>query len=445
MSVKSKTVSGGVRPVLAALIAVLLVINFFVSYGNAKPSASAEEPAHHDSVKTSSSEESIPGDEGVHETARARLSVTGDVIIHNALLKTATVSKNKYNFDYIYPYFKSYVSASDYAVTNLETTLGGSDYTGYPVFNTPDSLLDSMTDAGFDMLLTANNHANDTGFKGMSRTAKVLNERKIDFIGTVENESDKRYLVKAVNGIRLGMICYTYEGKPRSEGKKALNGYMNAKSAAIINTFNSRNLDEFYSELEERLKAMKAEGAEATIVYIHWGEEYQLDPNGSQKKIAQKLCDMGVDVIVGGHPHVVQPMALLTSGTDAAHKTVCIYSIGNSVSNQRKNYMKLSTGHTEDGVFISFTFSKYSDGSVILTDVDVLPTWVNMYFTKSRQIFEIIPLDKSVSDWGQAFSLDKAGVKDANASYKRTMKVVGEGLKASQEYCRSRADAKVNQ
>ena len=98
MSVKSKTVSGGVRPVLAALIAVLLVINFFVSYGNAKPSASAEEPAHHDSVKTSSSEESIPGDEGVHETARARLSVTGDVIIHNPLLKTATVSKNKYNF-----------------------------------------------------------------------------------------------------------------------------------------------------------------------------------------------------------------------------------------------------------------------------------------------------------------------------------------------------------
>ena len=444
MSVKSKTVSGGVRPVLAALIAVLLAVNFFVSFRNRPELTSENGTTPSDPADSSSVNDGIHEAEKIHEISRAKMSVTGDVIIHNALLDSAKVSGNKYNFDYIYPYFKSYVSASDYAVTNLETTLGGSDYTGYPVFNTPDSLLDSMTDAGFDMLLTANNHANDTGFKGMSRTAKVLNERKIDFIGTVENESDKRYLVKAVNGIRLGMICYTYEGKPRSEGKKALNGYMNSKSAAIINTFNSRNLDEFYSELEERLKAMKAEGAEATIVFIHWGEEYQLDPNGSQKKIAQKLCDMGVDVIVGGHPHVVQPMALLTSGTDAAHKTVCIYSMGNSVSNQRKNYMKLSTGHTEDGVFISFTFSKYSDGSVILTDVDVLPTWVNMYFTKSRQIFEIIPLDKSVSDWGQAFSLDKAGVKDANASYKRTMKVVGEGLKASQEYCRSRADAKVN-
>ncbi len=148
--------------------------------------------------------------------------ITGDVIIHNALLDSAKVSGNKYNFDYIYTYFKSYVSASDYAVTNLETTLGGSDYTGYPVFNTPDSLLDSITGAGFDMLLTANNHANDTGFNGMSRTARVLNERKIDFIGTVENEGDKRYIVKEINGIKLGMICYTYEGRGRSnDGRKA--------------------------------------------------------------------------------------------------------------------------------------------------------------------------------------------------------------------------------
>ena len=88
-------------------------------------------------------------------------------------------------------------------------------------------------------------------------------------------------------------------------------------------------------------------------------------------------------------------------------------------------------------MFISFTFTEYSNGRVILSDVELLPTWVNMYYTKSRQIFEIIPLDKSVSDWKSAFSLDDAGVKDANASYKRTMKIVGDGLQASQEYCRA--------
>ena len=441
MSVRPNKATGKARTVSAAVIAVLIVINFFYSYHDRSQLNADNNTERHGNASVSSGSVDLPENAEIHEVSRAKISVTGDVIIHNALLKTATVSKNKYNFDYIYKYFKSYVSASDSAVTNLETTLGGSDYTGYPVFNTPDSLLDSITGAGFDMLLTANNHANDTGYKGMSRTAKVLNERKIDFIGTVENESDKRYLVKEINGIKLGMICYTYEGKERSNGRKALNGYMNNKSAAIINTFNVRNLDEFYTELEGRLKAMKAEGAEATMVYMHWGEEYVLAPNGSQKKIAQKLCDLGVDVIVGGHPHVVQPMELLTSVTDSSHKTVCIYSIGNSVSNQRKSYMKLTSGHTEDGVFISFTFSKYSNGRVIVSDVELMPTWVNMYYTKTRQYFEIIPLDKSVSDWKKAFSLDKAGEKDANASYKRTMKVVGDGLKASQDYCRNSADA----
>lgn len=444
MSLKSKTATERARTISASVIAVLIVINFFVSYHNRPELPSETGTKRYDSADVSSGNVDQPEITRIQEVSRAKISVTGDVIIHNALLKTATVSKNKYNFDYIYKHFKSYVTPSDYAVTNLETTLGGSDYTGYPVFNTPDSLLDSITDAGFDMLLTANNHANDSGYKGMSRTAKVLNERKIDFIGTVENQDNKRYLVKEINGIKLGMICYTYEGKERSNGKKALNGYMNKKSAAIINTFNVRNLDEFFTELGDRLKAMKAEGAEATMVYMHWGEEYELSPNSSQKKMAQKLCDMGVDVIVGGHPHVVQPMELLTSSKDSSHKTVCIYSIGNSVSNQRKSYMKLNTGHTEDGVFISFTFSKYSNGKVILSDVDVLPTWVNMYYTKTKQYFEIIPLDKSVSDWKKAFSLNKAGQKDADASYKRTMKIVGKGLKASQEYCRNSADTMIN-
>ncbi len=440
MSVKSRTTADKARAFSAAAIAVMIVINFFVSFhGRAKPATDSYEPRQN--VETVPTEKpDTPESARINEVSRAKISVTGDVIIHNPLLNSAKVSKNEYNFNYIYKYLKSYATASDYAVTNLETTLGGSDYTGYPVFSTPDSLIDSITDAGFDMLLTANNHANDTGFKGMSRTAKVLNEKRVDFIGTVENESDKRYLVKDVNGIKLGMVCYTYEGRARTDGMKYLNGIMNKKSAAIINTFNVRNLDEFYTELGQHIDAMKSEGAEAIIVYIHWGEEYELEPNSSQKKMAQKLCDMGVDVIVGGHPHVVQPMKLLTSKTDSSHKTVCIYSIGNSVSNQRKNYMKLKTGHTEDGVFISFTFSKYSNGKVIVSDVDIIPTWVNMYNAKSRKIFEIIPLDKSVSDWKESFSLDDTAKKDANASYKRTMKIVGDGLQDSQEYCRHSAE-----
>ena len=446
MIFKSKTVTVVLQASAAIALLALIAVNALTPFRD-KPrsfvSAADEEYVSSCSVARETSSEAPVEPEKIIETARARISVTGDVIIHNALLETAKVSDKKYNFDFIYKSFRNYVSASDYAVTNLETTLGGSDYTGYPVFNTPDSLIDSITGAGFDMLLTANNHANDTGYKGMTRTAKVLKRKKVDFIGTVENAKDKRYLVKEVNGIKIGMICYTYEGRARAGGMKYLNGMMNKKSAAIINTFNVRNLDEFYKQLGGRMTAMRDEGAEAIMVYLHWGEEYKLDPNKSQKEIAQKLCDMGVDVIVGGHPHVIQPMQLMTSRSDSQHKTVCIYSTGNSVSNQRSKYSEINTGHTEDGVFVSFTFSKYSDGSVIVSDVEALPTWVNVYYSGGRRIFEIIPLDKSVSDWKQTFSLDKSGFKSADASFKRTMNIIGDGLKASQEYCREHAVQKV--
>ena len=266
MIFKSKTVTVVLQASAAIALLALIAVNALTPFRD-KPrsfvSAADEEYVSSCSVARETSSEAPVEPEKIIETARARISVTGDVIIHNALLETAKVSDKKYNFDFIYKSFRNYVSASDYAVTNLETTLGGSDYTGYPVFNTPDSLIDSITGAGFDMLLTANNHANDTGYKGMTRTAKVLKRKKVDFIGTVENAKDKRYLVKDVNGIKIGMICYTYEGRARAGGMKYLNGMMNKKSAAIINTFNVRNLDEFYKQLGGRMTAMRDEGAEA--------------------------------------------------------------------------------------------------------------------------------------------------------------------------------------
>ncbi len=445
------------RNVSMVMIAVLVAVNFLVSFrmgsgdiihGGATDAAHDAAPLVSDADKgddtPSEGEEKPPG---VSEVSRARISMTGDVIGHTALLKTAYLSKNKYNFDFIYTHLKRYVSSSDYAVTNLETTLGGSNYGGYPAFNSPDSLVDAIIGAGFDMLLTANNHANDTSYKGMLRTAQVLNKKGIDFIGTVEHEEDKRYIVREVNGIKIGMICYTYEGRARdSKGYKYLNGIMEKRTARLINTFNVRNLDEFYKEFGERMDAMKAEGAQVIVAYMHWGKEYALEPNGDQRNMAQKLCDMGVDVIVGGHPHVVQPMQLLTGTTDSTHRTVCIYSVGNSVSNQRKEIMKLKTGHTEDGVYFSFTLSQYSNGRVIVSDVDVLPTWVNVYRNKKtgRDVYEIIPLDKSAADWKKAFSLSDKSAEDAEKSYDRTMKIVGAGLEACRKSCRAAADAIVS-
>ena len=202
----------------------------------------------------------------------------------------------------------------------------------------------------------------------------------------------------------------------------------------MINYFDYDNLSKFYTEVEEHLAAMEAAGAKATVMYIHWGEEYQLKANANQTAIAQKLCDLGIDVIVGGHPHVVQPVELLTSTTDDSHKTVCLYSMGNAVSNQRKGNMNLKTGHTEDGVLFSFTFAEYSDGTVRLDDVDILPTWVYMGTENNNRVYRIIPLDQQVSDWGAAFNLSSSNVTAAESSYQRTMDLVGEGIDASKAY-----------
>lgn len=437
------------RAVSGAALALLIGLSFLASgsFGGTRRAVTDRPEPVQDYSSAPVSQPVSSSEEKLTEETRATISATGDVIGHDALLEAARTSGGKYNFDFVYKYLKKYASASDYAVTNLETTLGGGPkYSGYPAFSSPDSLVDSITGSGFDMLLTANNHANDTGYKGMYRTAKVLNSKKVDFIGTVENESDKRYLVREVNGIKLGMICYTYEGRARKNGSKYLNDIIDNRSAAILNTFNVRNLDEFYTELGQRMEAMRSEGAEAIVIFMHWGVEYELEVNADQKKIAQKLCDLGADVIIGGHPHVVQGMELLKDSAGGTHRTVCIYSMGNSVSNQRKEFMQLKSGHTEDGVFISFTFTRYSDGSVLLTDVDALPTWVNVYRSGnwSKRVFEIIPLDKSVKDWAEAFSLDEAGLAAANASYKRTMDIIGSGLDEAREYCRLAAENKLN-
>lgn len=390
-----------------------------------------------------------PEPEPLHVTSRATISVTGDVIGHMPMLTAAYNAKTKtYNFDNIFTYIQRYASDSDYAIANLETTLrgteGGDKYRGYPCFNTPDAMADALKKAQFDMLLTANNHTYDSGLKGVTRTLEVLNDRGFDHIGTVLKASDKHYLVKEVNGIKIGMTCYTYETSTASSTKKSLNGIpLSAEAGKLVDSFRYGKLDAFYGELEERLAAMKNEGAEVTVLFIHWGTEYQVVQNKYQKQMAQKICDLGVDVIVGGHPHVIQPVSLLTSKKDSSHKTLCLYSMGNAVSNQRKERATLKTGHTEDGCLFSVTFQKYSDGRVIVADTELLPTWVNLYTNNKtgKKVYQIIPLDKSVTDWKKAFGLSASAAYQAEKSYNRTVKITGEGMAQAQEYYRAAAKA----
>ena len=376
-----------------------------------------------------------------HVVSQATIAVTGDILMHLAVTNSGLQSDGSYNYDSIFQYIAPYVSEADYAVANLETTLAGSDmgykYSGYPAFNTPDEIVDALKKAGFSALLTANNHCYDTSEYGFLRTVRTVRSKGLTAMGTRENVSDPVYTVADINGIKVGMVCYSYEGQPDNPTAGVVYMNKNALSSTcgqLINSFLGTQLDPFYLEVRGILEQMKRDGAEATVMFIHWGIEYQTAPNAEQQQIAQQLCDMGFDVIVGGHPHVIQPVTLLTSRLDPDQKTVCLYSTGNAVSNQRIKEMDLKTGHTEDGMLLQFTFSKYSDETVYLESADILPCWVDLRTAPSTQ-YDIIPLDSTIRDqWQTAFGMTDEAYENAVKSYDRTEALVGAGIAQVQQY-----------
>lgn len=371
------------------------------------------------------------------EVARTDMLATGDLMLHLPIIRSAKSGKT-YDFSSIFQYLNRYINQADYAVVNLETTLSGTDgleYTGYPKFNSPDAITTAVKNVGFDMMLTGNNHCYDYGTPGLKRTLQTIKDAGLAPLGTTESNDEPKFAVKDVGGIKIGMICYTYGEIGDKADRPSVNGLPTDSAAAgLINVFDYSKLDAFYSDMKSQIASMEAMGAETIVLFIHWGEEYTTKSNEKQAAIAQKMCDLGVDVIVGGHPHVVQPMELLSSTTDSDHKTICLYSTGNFLSNQRATNISLTTGHSEDSLLFTFTFVKYSDGTVVVESVDLLPTWVLIRGSGDNRKYQILPLDQTVADWKTTFDLSKGQMEDAQASFNRTSKIVKSGLDQVKAY-----------
>ncbi len=387
-------------------------------------------------------------------TATATVGNSGDILIHTPVLRSAKVSSGVYDFAPMFQYMTPYVKAMDYAAINMEFGIGKGESDYYQpemLFRVPTSLVDTVIDTGYTLGLCANNHVSNGS--SLSFTANTYVERQWDFIGLRASKTDKRYLVKDVNGIKLGFVNYTYGAA--------------TSTTTLVNYFSTANLEAFYNDMQQQMADMKADGAEAIVLYIHWGNEYALTPNTYQTTIANKLCEMGVDVIVGGHPHKIQPLELITA--ENGNRTVCLYSMGNFLSNQtieamyggssktssgndwqlggKCNYRDVKSryndpnygkhekdcndnGHTEDGLLFEYTFSRYEDGTVMLSSVDVLPTWC---YVKNKT-YTVIPLDKQ-ADWQQDFGVAAEDIVFAERSYERTMALVGDGITQINALC----------
>ncbi len=344
-------------------------------------------------------EEAVPSTPPAVETEQPvslLFSAVGDVMVHKPQIPAQyDEATGTYNFDNNFEYVKKYIQQADLALCNLETTFAGEPYTGYPVFNAPESLAGALKKAGFDVALTANNHIMDKGLSGMKRTLEITRRAGLVTAGTRLN-GEKDYALLDVKDVKIGIVAYLYE-TPRIRDSATINGNeISAEAWELLNTFNYNTLDEDMVKVKQSIDNARADGAEIVICYFHWGEEYQRSPNEYQQYIAMEAAKYGADMIFASHPHVLQGIEMLTpEGTD--RKVPVFYSMGNFISNQRTE--TLDNRYTEQSMIaeVRMEYMK-SSGQILSVEMSAVPLWVEKYKKNGKDVYTIIPLDNTMQE-----------------------------------------------
>ena len=303
-----------------------------------------------------------------HETKELSLVMVGDNLLHMPLVSNAQTEDGSYNFDSLYEEMLPYFKDADISVIVQETILGGKSlgYSGYPLFNSPQEVGDALANAGFDIVLSATNHALDKGEKGIANTLDFWKKYPdVTVLGI--NESQEAYdTVNYIekNGIKLAVLNYT----------DSTNGISPPQSKQYI--INKVNRD----KIEKDLKTAE-ETADFTVVFMHWGTEYRFTADDSQKDLAQFMAEHGADLIMGSHPHVIEPAEWIE--TENGNKTLVFYSLGNYVSRQKEAANLV-------GAMGRVKICSSEDRGTYVDSVSVMPT-VTHYNTSSRG-FRVYPL-----------------------------------------------------
>ena len=384
-------------------------------------------------------EENIYLNNGIDETGRVENSVDekeeeaieneeikyidivslGNLIIHQSQINGAK-NENGYDFSPSFQYIKEMVSEADISLGILEGALAGGEPTGYPIFNSPDEVIDSLRDTGIDVVNYANNHIYDYDDEGLQRTIEITKEKGLDVLGVKSTEEEKSYLVKEVDGVKIGFVSYVFETAAVNGYKTINSNPVSINSENLINTFNYNDLESFYNRIASEISAMKAEGVEFIIASMHWGEEYNTYIEATQNEIAKKLNELGVDIILGGHPHVIQPYEIICN--ESGHSTFVIYSQGNSLSNQSEQ--EIGVAESEDGIMIKFTLEK-KDGNVSLKEYKIIPTWVYKEEKVNGTYYhKIIPVEEALAD-PKKYGISSDVYERVKTSLNRTKGILG--------------------
>ena len=343
----------------------------------------------------------------------------GNLIIHQSQINGAK-NENGYDFSPSFQYIKEMVSEADISLGILEGALAGGEPTGYPIFNSPDEVIDSLRDTGIDVVNYANNHIYDYDDEGLQRTIEITKEKGLDVLGIKSTEEEKSYLVKEVDGVKIGFASYVFETETINGYKTINSNPVSINSENLINTFNYNDLESFYNRIASEISAMKEEGVEFIIASMHWGEEYNTYIEATQNEIAKKLNELGVDIILGGHPHVIQPYEIICN--ESGHSTFVIYSQGNSLSNQSEQ--EIGVAESEDGIMIKFTLEK-KDGNVSLKEYKIIPTWVYKEEKGDGTYYhKIIPVEEALAN-PEEYGINSDVYARLENSLNRTKSILG--------------------
>lgn len=303
------------------------------------------------------------------------ISFVGDLMCHSPQYNFARIDTDSFDFKPVYREVKQFLHSPDFMIGNLETVTAGKNagYSGYPLFNTPDEFIYALKDTGFDLLITANNHSMDKGEKGVLRTIEQIKLNGLKYAGTASNKTDRDSIrIFDLNGIKVSVLSYTYgtNNIPKPKGKDYL-----------VNVID-------YDLIREDLTSARGLNPDIIIVYYHFGDEYKRFPNQFQKDVVDSTIQYGADIIIGSHPHVIQPTDYFKTSNTKLDTGFIAYSLGNFISNQRWRY-------SDAGVILNISLTKNINSDLIkISDVNYIPTWVFKGNTQNGNEYIILPSER---------------------------------------------------
>lgn len=395
---------------LLLLILIILVVAAIVIY-HKKSSETSTLPELSDQV---SSEDFIE-EEPVPEDINVTMSVIGDIMCHDSQYKDAYVKDtDSYDFTYVFSDVQKYIQVADIAVGNLETTFAGKDrgYSNYPNFNTPEQLGYNLKTLGIDVLSTANNHSLDKGYNGLVSTLNFLDDAGIAHTGTYASEEDQdKILIQNVKGITMAFLSFTY----------GTNGIAIPSGKDYCINLIDKDL------ILEQINLAKAQNPDMICVFMHWGDEYKYKPNSTQEDLADFLFENGVDVILGGHPHVLEPMEKrqITLEDGTTKDGFVIYSLGNFISGQKDL-------DTKSSAILNLSITKNGEtGKISIDEATYIPVY--MYRdsnTAKLQRFKLLDVEANIQKYesGEDTSLGKTVYNTLKESLDFSTKILGDEI-----------------